>query len=260
MWFYTRFRFVPGARPWPLFNSAALLCFLGGFIGRWHKYNCYPLLLGLLSLLLGAVVWVLNVRKERLIDNRNTEDYFNGLRFGILMFILSEVLFFFSFFWGQYDMHWVPGMEPLTMGGAGVPVINTFLLLSSGVAITWVHENIYEHGHMSFSGLGITILLGGIFFFAQCLEYSDLPLGFCDGPVFSRFFLITGFHGSHVVIGLTLLIMTYIHAWKSGIRTDNHTGFEGAAWYWHFVDVVWLFLYVRIYDPRVSVSIALLKS
>lgn len=96
-----------------------------------------------------------------------------------------------------------------------------------------------------------TILLGSLFFGAQCLEYAELPFGFGDGPCFSAFFLITGFHGSHVVIGLTLLVLITVHMGRRGLSSEYNTSFEGAAWYWHFVDVIWMVLVSSLYGPRV---------
>ena len=247
--------FVPNLSPWPLFNSIGLVCLLGGAIGHWHEFSRNVFLLGLICMIVVGLTWVADVRSEALYGGDFTESTFGGLRLGVVLFILSEVFFFFSFFWCQFDEHWVPGVLAIPMGAAGVPVINTLLLLSSGVVLTWAHESVIK-GRSAFIPMGVTLFLGWAFFLAQCVEYSELPLGFCDGPVFARFFLITGFHGSHVVIGLTLLTMITIHMFFSGVSSLYHMGFEGAAWYWHFVDVVWLFLFLLIYDPSVADRVA----
>ena len=183
-----------------------------------------------------------------------------GLRYGMLFFIASEVMFFFAFFWAYFNFgvteeSWPPqGIE--AFNPIDMPLYNTVILLLSGVTVTWAHEAI-RHGDRRdyLISLGLTILLGILFTFMQALEYQEAFGVFGYGPnaegvvtTYPSVFLIaTGFHGAHVIIGTTFLAVCWFRGLANNITKEKHFGFEAAAWYWHFVDVVWLFLYVSIY-------------
>ena len=183
-----------------------------------------------------------------------------GLRYGMLFFIASEVMFFFAFFWAYFNFGvteeaWPPkgteAFNPIDM-----PLYNTVILLLSGVTVTWAHEAI-RYGNRSdyLISLGLTVVLGVLFTGMQAVEYIEAFSVFGYGPdaegvvrTYPSVFLIaTGFHGAHVIIGTTFLAVCWFRGLANNITKEKHFGFEAAAWYWHFVDVVWLFLYVSIY-------------
>jgi len=180
-----------------------------------------------------------------------------GLKWGIILFITSEVLFFFSFFWAFFHsslsptfetgLLWPPtGISPFN--AFQVPLLNTIILLSSGVSVTWAHHAILENNFsQTFQSLMITIFLGVYFTSLQALEYWEASFSFSDSVYGSTFFIATGFHGIHVIIGTTFLLICWVRHSSRLFSRTHHFGFEAAAWYWHFVDVVWLFLYISIY-------------
>lgn len=181
----------------------------------------------------------------------------NGLRFGILIFITSEVIFFVRFFWAFYHIRLSPALEiggvwpPIgveTFDAFQVPLLNTIVLLSSGVRVTWAHHSLIAINHSRAKlGLIITIILGIYFTFLQAFEYFEASFSIADRSFGSTFFIATGFHGIHVIVGTTFLGVCLFRIKKGKFRGGHHFGFEAAAWYWHFVDVVWLFLYLSLY-------------
>jgi cytochrome c oxidase subunit III len=183
-----------------------------------------------------------------------------GLRYGMLFFISSEVMFFVGFFWAFFNFALFPELQgngqtvwpPTTIHTFDpfhLPFLNTMLLLLSGTTITWAHHALLVRDKKSLVlGLGLTILLGLGFTTCQAIEYSDAPFKFVGGGVYpSTFFLATGFHGFHVIVGTCFLIVCWFRARADHFTPERHFGFEAAAWYWHFVDVVWLFLFTCIY-------------
>ncbi len=183
-----------------------------------------------------------------------------GLRYGMMFFITSEVMFFVAFFWaffnfalfpehvaGAKEMIWPPeGIH--TFAPFHIPFLNTMILLLSGTTVTWAHHSLIENDRKGLvTGLLLTVLLGLSFTGFQALEYSHAPFHF-GGTIYpSVFFLATGFHGFHVIVGTLFLIVCFLRASSGEFTPERHFGFEAAAWYWHFVDVVWLFLFVCIY-------------
>jgi len=188
-----------------------------------------------------------------------------GLRYGMILFIASEVLFFAAFFWAFFDAsiyHASPEM-PGRMAADGamwppkgvtvispfdLPFMNTLILLLSGTTVTWAHHAILEGNKRdAVRGLLLTVLLGASFTAIQAYEYMHAPFGFSDNIYSSTFFMATGFHGFHVIVGTTFLLVCLFRAMKGEFTPKQHFGFEAAAWYWHFVDVVWLFLFFCVY-------------
>ena len=180
-----------------------------------------------------------------------------GFRYGMILFIASEVMFFFAFFWGFFHSAFYPGEA---IGGiwppAGIeaipafdlPFLMTMILLLSGCTITWAHHEIIEGNQKGFlQGLGLTVILGIIFTFLQAYEYHHASFGFGENVYTSAFYMATGFHGFHVLVGTIFLAVCYFRGRKGHFTKDSHFGFEAAAWYWHFVDVVWLFLFASVY-------------
>ena len=175
----------------------------------------------------------------------------------MILFIVSEVMFFFGFFWAFFHSSLSPVPEigslwpPMgidTISAWGVPLLNTIILLSSGITITWAHHAIVcGHRKNAISGLLLTIILALLFTMLQGFEYIDANFTISDSIYGSTFYLATGFHGFHVIIGTIFIIISTIRLINHHFTKEHHFGFEAAAWYWHFVDVVWLFLFVVIY-------------
>ena len=184
-----------------------------------------------------------------------------GLRYGMFLFIASEVMFFVAFFWAYFHF----ALYPEHVSGAAqaiwppqgiktfdpwdLPFLNTMILLLSGTTVTWAHAALLRNDRKQLvQALAITVALGILFTALQVKEYSIAPFPFSGGGVYpSVFFLATGFHGFHVLVGTTFLAVCLFRAMKGHFTPERHFGFEAAAWYWHFVDVVWLFLFVCIY-------------
>jgi cytochrome c oxidase subunit 3 len=184
-----------------------------------------------------------------------------GLRYGMMLFIASEVMFFVAFFWAYFHFALYPehvsGAETAiwppkgvhTFDPFGLPFLNTMILLLSGCTVTWAHHALIEGDRKGLvQGLAITVLLGLFFTTLQAVEYAEAPFAFAGGGIYSStFFLATGFHGFHVIVGTIFLAVCFFRAVGGDFTPRRHFGFEAAAWYWHFVDVVWLFLFVCIY-------------
>ncbi len=244
-------------RLWPIMFSISLLALPLSFI-LW--INLYLNTVYLLSLVFIAVIlssiWWRDVLRESFIGF-HTSKLDLSFRLGMLFFISSEVFFFLGFFWAFYDGRLSPRVEmglswppkliyPLRV--YSVPLLNTVILLSSGVSVTWAHHRlICGHFLPSVIALGLTVLLGVYFLFIQYLEYLEASFSITDGIYGRVFFMGTGFHGFHVVVGTIMLINSLYYLARGFLLSRHHFSFEAAAWYWHFVDVVWLFLYVNIY-------------
>lgn len=242
---------------------------------------------GFLALFVTVMRWFYAVLKESSLGY-HTKKVQKGLRLGMLLFIASEVMFFFAFFWGFFHYSLVPSTETgnvwppfgtQELDAWGLPLVNTLLLLTSGVTITAAHAYIIKNNSGYFAmNLGLTVLLGVVFLLCQAYEYKyGVKFSWRDNVYGSIFFITTGFHGLHVTIGTAFLafclvrhvlativpanaasalpvihlLMPFGYTPKAGFRwaftPDHHFGFEAAAWYWHFVDVVWLFLFLTVY-------------
>nr|UEK25851.1 cytochrome c oxidase subunit III [Pachygrapsus fakaravensis] len=243
--------------PWPLTGSISAMMLTTGLVKWFHQYNMTLLLLGVIATVLTMIQWWRDVTREGTYQGLHTVTVMKGLRWGMILFIVSEVLFFFSFFWAffhsslsptvEIGMAWPPkGIQPFNP--FQIPLLNTTILLSSGASVTWAHHSIMESNYtQSIQSLGITIVLGVYFTLLQAFEYIEAPFTIADSVFGSTFFVATGFHGLHVIIGTSFLAVCFIRLYKCHFSSNHHLGFEAAAWYWHFVDVVWLFLYVFIY-------------
>ena len=181
----------------------------------------------------------------------------NGLRWGINLFNFSGIFFFISFFWAFFHSSLAPNIEigtiwpPLNIipfNPFQIPLLNTIILISSGITVTWAHHGLIENNYsQTTQGLFITIILGIYFTILQAYEYIEAPFTIADRIYGSTFFMATGFHGLHVIIGTLFLLTCFIRLLTNHFSNNHHFGFEAAAWYWHFVDVVWLLLYLSIY-------------
>jgi len=243
--------------PWPVYGSLGGLFLTSGIVSWFHLNSIELFFLGLSILLLVIYQWWRDISREGRAQGHHRAIVELGLRWGILLFIVSEVFFFLRFFWAFFHRSLAPNVE---LGGIWpplglvvfnpfqVPLLNTVVLVSSGVRVTWAHHAIIEGKFYQFKlSIMITIFLGVYFTFLQGLEYYEARFSFADRVYGSTFFIATGFHGLHVIIGTLFLFVCLLRHLKFEFRPSHHFGFEAAAWYWHFVDVVWLFLYIVVY-------------
>jgi len=247
--------------PWPLTSAFAAGLMLFGII-LWAREGVqWVFFLGLLGVLASMFFWFRDVVREARTPGIHTPVVRIGMRYGMSLFIASEVMFFVAFFWAYFHF----ALYPEHVSGAAkaiwppegihtfdpfhLPLLNTLILLLSGCTVTWAHHALLENDRKGMLlGLGLTVLLGISFTSFQALEYSEAPFAFSGGGIYpSVFFLATGFHGFHVLVGTIFLAVCWFRARAGQFTPQRHFGFEAAAWYWHFVDVVWLFLFVFIY-------------
>nr|AXI98667.1 cytochrome c oxidase subunit 3 [Pseudoniphargus pedrerae] len=243
--------------PWPLTASLGAMMLTSGLVKWFHLFNINLFFMGIATILLTSFQWWRDVSRESTFQGLHTLKVVSGLRWGMVLFILSEVLFFFSFFWAYFNSSLSPTMEigdiwPPTsihiFNPFQVPLLNTAILLASGVTVTWAHHAILENNHSeALQGLFLTVILGFYFTLLQAMEYFEASFSIADSVYGTTFFVATGFHGLHVIIGSTFLTVCLIRLSKAHFSSSHHMGLEASIWYWHFVDVVWLFLYVSIY-------------
>ncbi len=244
------------ASPWPAVGSAAAFTAAVGGVMYMHEvaYGVAVLGLGFALVLATMFMWWRDIIREAEYQGHHTSIVQIGMRYGMMLFIASEVMFFVAFFWAFFDRALYPndGVWPpegiTTFDPFDLPLINTLVLLLSGCTVTWAHHAL-QHGNRKdfMTGLGMTILLGMLFTGLQALEYSHAPFGFTDGVYPSVFYMATGFHGFHVLVGTLFLAVCWMRGRAGHFTPTQHFGFEAAAWYWHFVDVVWLFLFAAVY-------------
>lgn len=243
--------------PWPLIRAwGAFILTSGLAIWFWTRD---PNLLGNGLLLLALVIfqWWRDISAEASFQGIHAGIVELGMRWGIALFIVSEIFFFLSFFWAFFHRRlsatveiggqWPP-LGLMVFNPWQVPLLNTLILLSSGVSVTWRHHALIKGNHRErVNRLIGTVLLGAYFTFLQGFEYVEARFRIADRVYGRTFFIATGFHGLHVLVGTTFLLVCYLRIKSGQFRSLHHFGFEAAAWYWHFVDVVWLFLFVSIY-------------
>ena len=246
--------------PWPLVGAFAGGALVLGIIMVAHYGSWWLLVLGALGVIGTMFFWWRDVIRESRTPGLHTPIVRIGLRYGMTLFIASEVMFFVAFFWAYFHFALFPehvsgaatAIWPpkgvLTFDPWGLPFLNTMILLLSGCTVTWAHHSLLENNRKGLiQGLALTVCLGVLFTTLQIYEYAEAPFKFTGGVYPSTFFLATGFHGFHVFVGTTFLFVCLIRSMKGHFTPQRHFGFEAAAWYWHFVDVVWLFLFVCIY-------------
>nr|YP_009945231.1 cytochrome c oxidase subunit III [Pedetontus zhejiangensis]QOE17738.1 cytochrome c oxidase subunit III [Pedetontus zhejiangensis] len=243
--------------PWPIISALGALIMTTGIVKWFHVYNNQLFLLGILIILMTMIQWWRDVTREGTFQGLHTLQVTTGLRWGMILFIISEVFFFISFFWAffhsslsptqELGAFWPPaGISPFNP--FQIPLLNTAILLASGVTVTWAHHSLMEKNHnQAIQALSLTVILGIYFTLLQAFEYIEAPFTIADSVYGTTFFVATGFHGLHVLIGTTFLTTCLMRHQLCHFSSKHHFGFEAAAWYWHFVDVVWLFLYVSIY-------------
>ena len=243
--------------PWPLVGAISAGFLFIGAILYMHGDVVWVLVLGALMIFGTMFMWWRDVVREAEYQGYHNPVVVIGLRYGMALFIASEVMFFAAFFWAFFNAslfpteatggQWPPeGIE--TFDPFDIPFLNTLVLLTSGVTVTWAHHALQAGNRNGLiQGLLVTVLLGAAFTGLQAYEYVHAPFSFTDGIYPSTFFMATGFHGFHVIIGTIFLTVCLFRAIKGHFKPEHHFGFEAAAWYWHFVDVVWLFLFSCVY-------------
>ena len=250
--------------PWPAVMSLAVLIMAMGAIFWMKEWTPFVFFIGLAGVLYAMYAWWSDVIKEA-----NQGDHTPVVqmhhRYGMMLFIASEVMVFFGFFWAYFDGFFrlddveqyarvaaTSGMWPPTgielFDPFHLPLFNTLLLLTSGTTVTWAHHALLEGDREGLKwGLVLTVLLGAVFTGVQAIEYMEAGFSFAGNMYGATFFMATGLHGFHVLIGTIFLLVCLIRALRGDFTPERHLGFEFAAWYWHFVDVVWLFLFASIY-------------
>lgn len=221
------------------------------------EFGLNGIYIGLVAVLLVMFFWWKDVLFEAVTEKVHTPIAMIGMRYGMALFIASEVMFFVAFFWAYFNAAFFPPeaigfvWPPATIhtiDAFDLPFLMTMILLLSGCTVTWAHHAIIEGNNaQAIKALGITVFLGVFFLGFQVYEYVNAHFAFTDGVYASTFYMATGFHGFHVFVGTIFLFVCWLRTIKGHFTPENHFGFEAAAWYWHFVDVVWLFLFVAIY-------------
>nr|ARH53992.1 cytochrome c oxidase subunit 3 [Phyllobrotica quadrimaculata] len=243
--------------PWPILGALSAMTMMSGLIQWFHLYNNSLILTGLILTILIMYQWWRDITREGTFQGLHTLKVTKGLKWGMILFIISEIFFFISFFWGFFHSSLSPSMELglnwppkgiQSFNPTEIPLLNTLILLTSGLTVTWAHHSLMENNYkQGFQSLILTVLLGIYFTMLQSYEYLESPFTISDSIYGASFFMATGFHGLHVIIGTSFLLICTIRHYLNHFSWMHHFGFEAAAWYWHFVDVVWLFLYISIY-------------
>jgi len=264
---------------WPIVGSIGAFASAVGAIGYFQHLKGAPALFGLALfdgpwvLIFGGLIlawtfvgWWRDVIKESVVNGDHTPVVKLHLRYGMILFIASEVMFFVAWFWAYFNAAlfptdvnlpaWPPAniatFDPWTL-----PLLNTLILLTSGTTVTWAHHAIQTGNQKgAVNGLALTILLGLTFTAVQAYEYGHAAFAFSGNIYGATFYMATGFHGFHVIVGTIFLIVCFFRARAGHFTPERHFGFEAAAWYWHFVDVVWLFLFAAIYVWGAGTNIA----
>nr|YP_009349221.1 cytochrome c oxidase subunit III [Ninox strenua]APZ75573.1 cytochrome c oxidase subunit III [Ninox strenua] len=244
--------------PSPIFGATAALLTASGLAMSFHHHHTHLLTLGILAMLLTMLQSSRDIVRESTFQGHHTPTVQKGLRYGMILFITSEAFFFLGFFSAFFHSSLVPtpelggqsppmGINPLNP--MEVPLLNTAILLASGVTVTSAHHSIMEANQKQAThALTFTILLGFYFTALQATEYYEAPFSIADGIYGSTFFVATGFHGLHVIIGSSFLSVCLLRLTKFHFTPHHHFGFEAAASYSHFVDIISLFLYTSIYS------------
>lgn len=254
--FYHPYHIV-NVSPWPLIAGFGALRIVIGIIKIFNFSELDLLLISLLLIIIISLLWWRDIIRERTFQGLHSRVVLRGLIVGIILFIVSEVFFFISFFWAFFHSRLSPTIELgsfwppsgiFPFNPFQVPLLNTIILLASGVTVTLAHQSILnENWGAAKNSLLITWLLGLYFLILQGFEYYMASFRISDSVYGSTFFIATGFHGFHVIIGTLFLFIIWIRLVNDHLTTRHHFGFEAAAWYWHFVDVVWLFLFSVVY-------------
>lgn len=258
-----RFRIHPfhmvNPSPWPIVSSFSLLTLAlsSVLMFQGYRYGLLFFIIGILSVVGSMILWFRDVISESTYEGFHTSVVRSGINIGVILFIISEVFFFISIFWAYFHSALSPtveiGVEWPPKGISSInpwelPLLNTVILLSSGSAVTYAHHSLIRGNRRgTIVGLLVTILLAVLFTVLQYVEYREATFTISDSVFGSCFYLGTGFHGLHVIVGTLFLLVGLWRVWNYQLTEDHHLGLESGILYWHFVDVVWLFLFVAIY-------------
>ena len=245
--------------PWPLATGLSVFFIVFGLTRHIHNFGGGLLLffIGLILTVINASIWWRDVVREATFEGQHTTAVQDGLRFGIILFIVSEIILFFAFFWAYFHASfnptpalgavWPPkGIEAIDPWR--IPLLNTGLLLTSGAALTWSHAALIGGYRIeAMTSLVITLILATVFTLFQLFEYTNATFTISDGVYGSTFYRLTGLHGFHVIVGTLFLIVALVRIMRHHYTKEVHIGYEAAAWYWHFVDVVWIRLFLAVY-------------
>ena len=255
---------------WPLAVSLSLYNLFISLIGYFnyfdmgylhinviYNFTLYSPILYLIILLFFKTKWFIDIVREANYEGYHTSAVQTGIYYGMCLFILSEIMFFFSFFWAFFHISWSPNIylgllwPPQSLNlldPFGLPLWNTIILVSSGITITYAHRGIIAGSrYVSLDGLYWTVLYGFLFTCIQAYEYSYSNYSINDGVFGSLFFLLTGFHGIHVIIGAIFLTICLYRLIEYHFTIQHHVGLELSILYWHMVDAIWLFLFLSVY-------------
>ncbi len=246
--------------PWPLLTSFSAFSLLLGLTLYVHQYlfGFRLFIVGLLTTIVVTGLWWRDIVREGTYEGAHTAQVQYGLRFGMILFIVSEIMLFFAFFWAYFHSSLNPVAE---IGGVWppkgievinpwlIPLLNTAILLTSGASLTWSHAALLGGFRLeAITGLLCTLVLAILFTAFQAYEYLNAPFTISDGIYGTTFYMLTGLHGFHVIVGTLFLAVALYRQVIHHYTNENHIGYESAAWYWHFVDVVWIFLFLAVYS------------
>ena len=243
--------------PWPILAAIFAMGLTSGIAKWFYTNNTDLFFIRLILIRFNRFQWWRDISREGSVLGLHSKIVVLGLQWGIVLFIISEVFFFVSFFWAFFHRRlavavelgtiWPP-MGIQTFNAFSIPLLNTVVLISSGVRVTWTHHSLIDKNHnQAVASLGITIFLGIYFTLLQGIEYYEARFRIADSCYGCTFFIATGFHGLHVIIGTSFLFVCLFRLVNGAFRASHHFGLQAAIWYWHFVDIVWLFLFSWIY-------------
>nr|FAA04172.1 TPA: cytochrome c oxidase subunit III [Bdellodrilus illuminatus] len=243
--------------PWPVTSSISALCLTLGLVSWFHGYSVLILLMSFFMMILSMYQWWRDISREGVFKGAHMHKVVSGLSMGMILFITYEVWFFITFFWAYFHMSYQPATElgakwpPIGMdilNPFSIPLLNTAVLLASGMTITWAHHSMINKDKFNFSlALSMTIMLGLYFTILQLSEYNLASFSISDSVYGTTFYVTTGFHGAHVLIGTMFLVTCFLRSLSQQYSSNHHFGFMAAAWYWHFVDVIWICLFTSMY-------------
>uniref|UniRef100_UPI0030FECCB4 cytochrome c oxidase subunit 3 n=1 Tax=Egeirotrioza rufa TaxID=3132082 RepID=UPI0030FECCB4 len=243
--------------PWPIIISFFIMNYMSSLVMFFNTKGKIPMFMFMMIIIFIMMIWWRDVQRESTFQGNHTLFVMKSMKYGMMLFIVSEILFFMSFFWSffhhslspnvEMGLKWPP-MNILSFNPLNIPLMNTIILLSSGISVTWSHASMCNNNfNQTKKSMLLTIILGIYFSILQYYEYLSASFTISDSVYGSTFFITTGFHGTHVLIGTLFLFHVFIRMQKIHFSKNHHLGMELAIWYWHFVDVVWLFLYMIIY-------------
>uniref|UniRef100_UPI0030E02195 cytochrome oxidase subunit III n=1 Tax=Ayyaria chaetophora TaxID=1291247 RepID=UPI0030E02195 len=244
--------------PWPILASFQMFNITYSSMKLFNNLPLMSFSMSVNTILIFSIagLWWRDIIRESTFENKHSKEVMKGMKLGMVLFITSEVFFFLSFFWAFFHASLSPdiligqmwpckGIQPFNP--LSIPLMNTLILISSGISLTVSHHFLTLGEKKCKPFLLITLLLGVYFSLLQLIEYKEAPFTIADSIYGATFFMATGFHGIHVIIGSIFLTICFLRMNKMHLSSYHHFGFEAAAWYWHFVDVVWIFLYICIY-------------